>query len=401
MPVATLKLTTPHVLGLAALGVVLGEGLKRRLPILDRLNIPASVVGGLVYAMTALALRDRWVNFEVESSIRDLLQTAFFTTIGLNASWRVVRAGGAQVLWFWALASGGAVLQGLLGVGLGSVLGMHPLLGAISGPGALAGGPATSLAFGDLFEKLGAGAATTVGLASATFGITVAGLLSGYIGGSLVRRPGSSSRPVSPLPFASCLLSSREAGAPDLMRHVLAVAVSMGLGSVLSGTIQRGGVVLPGYIGAMIVAAILRNLDERFGFARLASAQVAQIGVVALYLFIVSALLTLRLWELAHLALPMLVLLLVQVGLVWALCVVMVYPAMGRSYEAAVMAAGYAGFMLGVTANALAAMEELERKHGPAPRAFIVVPLVGAFLIDFTDALLLTLAANFAPRLPW
>jgi len=394
MPVATLKLTTPHVLGLAALGVVLGEGLKRRLPILDRLNIPASVVGGLVYAFAALALRDRWVNFEVESSIRDLLQTAFFTTIGLNASWSLVRAGGAQVLWFWALASGGAVLQGLLGVGLGSVLGMHPLLGAISGPGALAGGPATSLAFGELFEKLGAGAATTVGLASATFGITVAGLLSGYVGGRLIC--GAGLQPAAHVAGSQPAAPSQDA--PGLMRHVLALAAAMGLGSMLSATIQRAGVVLPGYIGAMIVAAVLRNLDERFGFARLASAQVAQIGAVALYLFIVSALLTLRLWELAHLALPMIVLLVVQVGLVWALCRVMVYPAMGRSYEAAVMAAGYAGFMLGVTANALAAMEELERKHGPAPRAFIVVPLVGAFLIDFTDALLLTLAANLLPR---
>ena len=260
------------------------------------------------------------------------------------------------------------------------------------------------MAFGTLFEKLGAGAATTVGLASATFGITVAGLLSGYIGGRLIR--GAGLQPAA----APCGAGSQPGGVgfqpaagspagPGLLPHVLALAVSMGLGSVLSAAIQRGGVVLPGYIGAMIVAALLRNLDERFGFARLASAQITQIGTVALYLFIVSALLTLRLWELAHLALPMIVLLVVQVGLVWLLCLVMVYPAMGRSYEAAVMAAGYAGFMLGVTANALAAMEELERKHGPAPQAFIVVPLVGAFLIDFTDALLLTLAANLAPRL--
>lgn len=171
----------------------------------------------------------------------------------------------------------------------------------------------------------------------------------------------------------------------------------MGLGSVLSAAIERCGVLLPGYIGAMIVAAAMRNLDERYRFARVATAQVTEIGTVALYLFIVSALLTLRLWELAHLALPMIVLLLVQVGLVWVLCRVLVYPAMGRDYEAAVSAAGYSGFMLGVTANALAAMEELERKHGPAPQAFIIVPLVGAFLIDFTDALLLTLAANLAP----
>lgn len=153
-----------------------------------------------------------------------------------------------------------------------------------------------------------------------------------------------------------------------MMRPILALAVSMGLGSMLSAAIERPGVLLRGYIGAMVVAAIVRTLDDRFGFARLASAQVTQIGTVAL---------------------------------AWFLCRVMVYPAIGGDYEAAVAAAGYAGFMLGVTANALAAMEELERKHGPAPRAFIVVPLVGAFLIDFTDALLLTMAANVLPRLSW
>lgn len=400
MPVPTIKLAALHVLGLAALGVVLGQWLKRRLPLLDRLNIPAPVAGGLVYAVAALALRDRWVNFEIESWIRDVLQTAFFTTIGLNASWSLVRAGGARVLWFWALASIGSVFQGLLGVGLGSLLGMHPLLGVISGPGALAGGPATSLAFGGLYEKLGAGAATAVGLASATLGITVAGLLSGYIGGRLIRRR-ASLKPVTsppPLPSASGPLPSREAG---LLPHALLLAISMGLGSLLSAAIERAGVVLPGYIGAMIVGAAMRNLDESYRFARASTAQLTEIGTVALYLFIVSALLTLRLWELAHLALPMIVLLVVQVGLVWLLCRVLVYPAMGRDYEAAVAAAGYSGFMLGVTANALAAMEELERKHGPAPQAFLVVPLVGAFLIDFTDALLLTLAANLAPRLSW
>ena len=306
--------------------------------------------------------------------------------------------GGVRVLWFWVLASVGAVLQGVLGVALCKVFGLHPLLGVISGTGALAGGPATSLAFGGLYEQLGAGAATTVGLASATFGITVAGLLSGYIGGRLIRG-GTGPRPTPGFSPPPRVPSSEPA--PALLPHLLVLAISMGLGSVISGATTRAGVLLPSYIGAMVVAAVIRNLDERFRFARLSQAQVTQIGTVALYLFIVSALLTLRLWELARLALPMLVLLLLQVALVWLLCRVLVYPAMGRNHEAAVTAAGYSGFMLGVTANALAAMEELERKHGPAPQAFIVVPLVGAFLIDLTDALLLTLAANFLARPAW
>ncbi len=394
MGASTLKLNAVQVLGLAALGVVLGEWLKRRLPILDRLNIPASVAGGLVYALAALLLRDRWVNFEVEGTLRDLFQIAFFTTIGLSASWEVIRRGGAQVIRFWALAAGGALLQGVVGVALSRAFGVQPLLGVICGPGALAGGPATTLAFGPTFERLGVAAATSAGLASATFGITIAGLLSGYLGGRLIRRgalraPG----PAPPLPFASCLLPSSES-APGLLRHVLVVAIAMGLGSLVSAGIERAGVILPAYIGAMIAAALIRNLDERWRFARLSPAEVAEIGAVALYLFIVAALLTLRLWELVHLAVPMLVMLLVQVALVWLLSVRVVHRVMGRDYEAAVMAAGYCGFMLGITANALAAMEELERQHGRAPQAFVVVPLVGAFLIDFSNALLLTVAAN-------
>jgi ESS family glutamate:Na+ symporter len=393
MLVPTLKLSTVHVLGLAALGVVLGEWLKKRLPVLDRLNIPGSVAGGLVYAVVALLLRDRYVNFEVDATVRDLLQIAFFTTIGLNASWSVIRRGGSQVIWFWVLASGGALLQGVLGAGLARLFGVNPLVGVICGAGALAGGPATSLAFGPVFEKLGAAGATTAGLASATFGITGAGLLSGYLGGRLIRGAGSrgaGSQPAAP-----------SQGAPHLMRHVLVLATAMGLGSLIGSAVERAGVVLPAYIGAMIVAAVLRNLDERCGCARISPGAVSEIGAVALHLFIVAALLSLRLWELVHLAVPMLVMLALQVALVWLLSVTVVHRAMGRDYEAAVMAAGYCGFMLGITANAVAAMEELERKHGPAPQAFIVVPLVGAFLIDFTDALLLTLAANLLPRLAW
>ena len=392
MAVPTLRLDVVQVLALAAFGVALGAWVKKKLPILDRLNIPVPIVGGLLYAGVALAVRDRYVNFEMDLVLRDLFMIAFFTTIGLSASWRLIRRGGVQVLWFWLLATVGALLQNLLGVALAKLFGLNPLLGVIAGSGALAGGPATTLAFGPTFEKLGVSGATTLGLASATFGITAAGLLSGYIGGWLVRK--HRLQPAGLGPPAWSIPSPQTESVISLVRNVLVVAIAMGLGSLISAGISRLGFILPAYIGAMIAAALLRNLDDRFHFAGLSQGHVALIGTISLHLFMVMALLTLRLWELVHLALPMLVLLFLQVALVWVMCLTVVFRAMGRDYESAVMTGGFCGFMLGITANALASMEELAQKFGPAPQAFIVVPLVGGFLIDFTNALLITVAAN-------
>ena len=383
MPVV--RLNAVLVLAIAALGVAMGEWLRRRVPLLVRWSIPAPIAGGLVYAALLLALRDRVVNVEVDTVLRDLLMVAFFTSIGMSASWKVVRAGGPQVLLFLLLATAGAALQNALGIGLAHAFGVNPLVGIVSGAVALAGGPATSLAFGNTFEKLGLPGAATLGLASATFGILAAGVLAGYRGASFARRLSGGGAPCT-------RLDTGRPGGP-LLPAILVMSVAMGAGYLISSAIERGGVVLPGYIGAMIAAAILRNIDDRRHFLRLDPAQVSTLGNAALSLFIVMALLTLKLWELARLALPMLAMLLAQTVLVWLLCVA-VFRMMGRDYEAAVMSAGYCGFMLGTTANSLAAMDELEREFGAAPRAFVVVPLVGGFLIDFTNALVITVCAN-------
>ncbi|MGH2670755.1 MAG: sodium/glutamate symporter, partial [bacterium] len=190
MPVATLKLNAVQVTAFAAFGLVMGVWLKRRIPLLDWLNIPAPIAGGLVYALLVLALRDRYVNFDMDMVLRDILMVAFFTSIGMNASLKLVRTGGVQVLWFFAIATAGAVLQNGLGIALAKLLSVDPLLGLVSGSVALTGGPATALAFGGTFEAMGVEGATALGLASATFGITAGGVLGGYIGGSLIRRRG-------------------------------------------------------------------------------------------------------------------------------------------------------------------------------------------------------------------
>jgi glutamate:Na+ symporter, ESS family len=391
--IPTWKLNAAQVLGLACLGVWIGGWLKRRLPLLDRLNIPVSIAGGMVYALAALALHGRYLNLDADVVLRDLLMIAFMTTIGLSARLQLIREGGAGVVKMLAIASFGAVLQNLLGMALARALGIDARLGILAGSVALCGGPATSLAFGGMFEKMGVAGATATAMASATFGIAVAGLIGGYIGGWLVRRHGLKSGPAE---FGPPLAPPEAPGGerPPLLSTVLIMGVAMGLGNLLSLGLERLGLILPIYIGAMIVAAAIRNVDDRYGFARISQPDVDALGKVALYLFIVMALVTLRLWEMAHLALPLIVILAAQVALCWLMCVTMCYRAMGRGYESAVMSAGFCGFMLGITANAVACMEELVEKYGPAPHAFLVVPVVGAFLVDFTNSLIITAMAN-------
>jgi ESS family glutamate:Na+ symporter len=389
--IPTWKISAVQVLGLAALGVVIGGWIKRRVPVLDRLNIPVPILGGMVYAVATLALRDRVANIDADTALRDLLMIAFMTTIGLSARLQLLREGGAKLLWFFAIASLGALLQNILGIGLARVLGVDMRLGILTGSVALAGGPATALAFGSTFEKMGVAGATTVAFASATFGITVAGLIGGYIGGRLIRRRGLKAEAA----VEQAAVPRAEVRGGSLLTTVVVIAISMGAGSLVSAGFERAHVILPIYIGSMIVAAVIRNLDDRYQLARISQWEVDSAGRIALFLFIVMALVTLRLWELAHLALPMLVLLAVQVAFCWAMCVTLCFGTMGRNYEAAVSSAGFCGFMLGITANAVACMEELVEKYGPAPQAFLVVPIVGAFLIDFSNSLIITAMANW------
>jgi ESS family glutamate:Na+ symporter len=388
--VPTLKISAVQMLGLAALGVAAGTWVKRRVPLLERLNIPTPIVGGMLFAVAALALRDRVVNVDADVVLRDLLIVAFMTTIGLSARLQLLREGGARVIWFLAIASLGAVLQNLLGIALAHALGVDPRLGILTGSVALAGGPATALAFGGTFEKMGVQGAATVAFAAATFGITVAGLTGGYIGGWLIRRHRLKSGEG---------VIARTAGAPSeagsLLNTAIVLAIAMGAGSLVSAAIQSLGVILPIYIGSMMVAVVMRNLDDRYHLAGIAQADVDSLGRIALYLFIVMALITLKLWELSHLAVPLFAMLLVQVVFCWLMSITLPFWVMGRKYEAAVSAAGFCGFMLGITANAVACMEELVERYGAAPQAFLVVPIVGAFLIDLTNSLIITAFANW------
>jgi ESS family glutamate:Na+ symporter len=412
----TLKLDLVQTLALAAIVLFAGYAVRRRVAVLDRYNIPAPVVGGFLFAALALVLRLGGVAaFDFDVTLQAPLMIAFFTTIGLGASLGLLRVGGPQVLLFWGLASLLAVMQDALGVALAKGLGVSPLLGLIAGSITMTGGHGTGAAFGKLMEdQYHFAGGVTLAMAAATFGLVCGGLLGGPVGTHLIGRlrrvstavpsaaPVATVASVAPVGLAHAALDdeidTEPAGAPatayTLLKTIAVVLVAMWIGSLLSGWLGRF-ITLPAYIGAMIAAAIIRNGDEVVGWLGIEQRVVDDLGTIALSLFLAMALMSLKLWELLDLALPMLVILTAQVVMMGAFALTLTYRLMGRDYEAAVMAGGHCGFGLGATPNAVANMEALTERFGPAPRAFLVLPMVGAFFIDFTNALIITGYLNF------
>jgi ESS family glutamate:Na+ symporter len=392
-------------------GVVLfvGYGVRRFIPVLSRYNVPAPVIGGLLVAVVVFASRSRGTPLVAfDTRLQAPFMIAFFTTVGFGASLSLLKIGGPQVVIFLALATVLAVAQNAIGVLMAIPLGMHPLFGVLNGSVTLTGGPATGLAFAPAFEQAGVPGAATVAVAAAMVGIVSGGLIGGPVGTILIERHRLRRRqgevhhdPPLATQIVEDKLPEPESSAPPgedkesyaLLKALVVILVAMWLGSGVSAWFQSIGLTLPAYIGAMIVAAIIRNIDDATGLIGLSQRTIDDLGSVALSLFLVLALMTLRLWELAGLALPMVAILTVQVALIAAVCWP-VFRIMGRDYDAAVMGAGLCGFMLGTTANAMANMEALVDRYGPAPRAFLVVPMVGAFFIDFINAVIITVCLN-------
>lgn len=397
-----------QTLALASLLLFVGYGIRKRVGLLDRFNIPAPVVGGFAFAAVALALRQAgWMAFEFDTLLQTPLMVAFFATIGLGASLQLLRTGGPQVVIFWILASAVAAVQSGVGALIAKGLGVDPLLGLICGSMTMTGGHGTGAAFGKLMEdQYGFPNAVTYAVAAATFGLVAGGLLGSPVATWLIRRNTLKAGDGLPSPASQLARDAaldaeidtepigEAATAYTLLKSLSLILICLWAGGSLS-TFLSQYITLPGYIGAMLVAALGRNLADATGAVRLDSRAVDDLGTVALSLFLSMALMSLKLWELAQLAVPMLVILLVQVALMAAIAALVTYPLMGRDYDAAVMAGGHCGFGLGATPNAVANMGSVVERFGPAPRAFLVVPMVGAFFIDFSNALILTTYLNF------
>lgn len=418
------------LLGLAIPVILLGEQLSKRVGWLGRSNIPAPIIGGLLVALLLLVLgemRPGWItlngstanpywlwpvlpqwDFSLPKStdVERPLLILFFTCIGLNASWAVARRGGLPLLVYLGLATGFAVIQSVTGVLTALALGENPLLGIMSSSVSLMGGFGTSAGFAPEFQKAGLEGAAAIGIAAAAFGVIAGGLVAGPIAGRLMAKKVHAVEQTRPLRPPSIGDESDDAHgflveAFQLVRqggsvllHLALLLICLKLGAFLSVAIQKAGITFPVYMGSMLVAAVARNVHDALGARWLVSERTDAIASFSLTWLLAVVMIDLQLSQLAHSALPMLAILALQVLLIAAFATWVVFPIMGRDYEAATMSAGMIGFGLGATSNAVATMRVLARRFGPAPRAFLIVTVVGAFLIDFTNALLITTSLN-------
>ena len=406
-----LKLNFVHTLAFSGIVLFVGYWLRRLIPPLARYNIPAPVIGGLLIAIATLVARNSGVTlFEFDTTLRDPLMIAFFTSIGFGASFSLLKVGGPMVVKFFLASTVFAILQNVLGVLLALPFKLHPLFGVLAGSVTLTGGPATGLAFAPLFEKAGVLGAATIAIAAPMFGITTGGLIGGPVATFLIdrhklKKPRHSVRPIE-FETAAEIVEQRlpepqTAGPADedeesfvLLKNFVVLLVAMWAGSWLSQLFISLGFTLPAYIGAMFVAAFIRNIDDLTHIVGLSQRTIDDIGNVALSLFLAMALMTLKLWDLAGLVVPLLIILIAQVVLVTVVCFWPLFQLMGRDYESAVISGGFIGFMLGTMANSMAVMKSLVERYGKAPRAFLAVPMVGAFLVDFTNAMIITVFLN-------
>jgi ESS family glutamate:Na+ symporter len=426
-----MTLTPWLAVALAIPVLLLGEMLVRRVRVLSRFNIPAPVVGGLLLSLLVLggnltdgfaarfetSVTAQWWTWLVTTEPEWLkapsknvnlpFLVAFFTCIGLNASWTLLKKGSLQVLMFLALTSVLAVIQNGLGVSLARLLGVEPLLGLVCGSVTMTGGHGTALGFAADFEKAGLSGAAVVGMAAATFGLVAGGLIGGPVGGALIRK-----RTLKPVASLTTHLEAGQTGKsgilPDLrtlagygkpfLTHLLLLLVCVKAGAWVSHLIQQTNITFPVYMGAMLLGVAVRNAIDLSGGRWVRTEIIDTLASVTLGIFLAVAMMSLNLIELANAAVPMLLILGVQVVVMALFAWFVTFRFMGRDFDAAVMAGGHCGFGLGAMPNGVANMKALVERFGPAPRAFLVVPIVGTFLIDLVNAVNITFFLNLLKR---
>ncbi|MDP9505115.1 sodium/glutamate symporter [Pseudomonas protegens] len=386
----------------ASLVLLLGRGLVTRVGFLRAYNIPEPVAGGLVVALLLLLLRGMGdMEVRIDTSLQAPLMLAFFATIGLSADFASLKKGGRNLAVFLLLVTGFLLVQNAMGIGLAKALGLDPLMGLLTGSVTLSGGHGTGGAWGAVFkEQYGLASAPEIAMASATFGLVLGGLIGGPVARLLVKRvqpPGAvQGEPRLPRGYEQPY-KERQITALSFIETLALVAISLQAGSFLSGLIQGTALELPTFVCVLFVGVVLRNGLSALGWHQVFDQEVSLLGNVSLSLFLAIALMSLRLWDLASLALPILILLAVQTLVMALFAIFVTFRVMGRNYDAAVLAAGHCGFGLGATPTAIANMQAVTQRYGPSPMAFLVVPMVGAFFIDISNAIVIKLYL----ALPW
>ena len=387
-------------MALVSIVFCLGKFTHNRVKVLKKYCIPPAVVGGFLFSLLILFFHETGiVSLQLDTSLQSVFMIAFFTSIGFTASIKVLKQGGIKVVIFLGLATLLVISQNTIGVLLSSVFGQNPLLGLCTASIPMVGGHGTAGSFGPIIEDLEITGATAVSVASATFGLVMGSIVGGLVARGLIKRhklttlhDENSSNP----PEVVGSFNEENHNILNFKRLMLAACllfIAMGLGSIVSGLIQGTGLTFPSYIGAMIVAAVIRNIYD-FTHAELVEKEIETLGGLSLSFFLTMALMSLKLWELFDLALPLFIMLLAQVLLVGLFAFFITYNVMGRNYEAAVFSSALCGFGMGATPNAIANMDELSNRYGFVPTPYFVVPIVGCLFIDFVNSAIITIFIN-------
>ena len=407
-----------YTLIFATLVLLLGRFLVKNIKFLEDFNIPEPVAGGLVAAAIVYALNLVWgYSFNFNQALQTATMLMFFASIGLSADFGRLKAGGSPLLIFTIVVSVFIVLQDVVGVAMASVLGLDPLLGLVTGSISLTGGHGTAGAWGTVLEdQYGVVGATTLGIAAATYGLVAGGLIGGPVARRLINKMGIQPAPINPnqsdvekLAGKQSLYSTKhdEDGddrheemfeKPDNIRLITAsstieslalFAGALAFADLMTIIAEGTAFELPTFVWALAGGVIIRNaLTMVFNFDMFDRA-IDVIGNASLSLFLAMALLSLKLWELTDLAGPVLIILLVQTGVMIAYAYFITYRIMGKDYDAAVLAAGHCGFGMGATPTAIANMQAVTDRYLPSPKAFLIVPMVGAFFVDIVNATVL------------
>ena len=411
-----IELTSYQSVGVAALVLLLGRLFTRRFPILHKYCIPAPVVGGFIFAVLNLIAHVSGIgSITFDTTFQTFFMTVFYCTVGTTASFRQLKKGGRQVATFLILVIILCTMQNVVGISLAGVFGMDPRLGLAMGSIPLVGGHGTSGSFGPLLENMGINGATTVAIASATFGLVAGSVMGGPLAGARIRRLGSKTSiftevayaediesvaeeedndEISVLSYAAAVEALEEARRKSInqerfLNAAMFLAVAIGAGTLVYNFFIDHGITFPTYIGAMLLACLMRNISDMKKLEAPLE-EIDAIGHLSLNLYLALALMGLRLWELADLAVPMIVILLAECAALAIFAYFIVFNFMGRDYEASCFVTATCGFGMGATANAMANISAVNKKHGPSPKALFIVPLVGALFIDFCNSLIIT-----------
>ena len=392
-----IQLDMYQTLAAAVLVLMLGAYLKSKIHFLEQFCIPAPVVGGLLFAIfTCICYVTGIAEFSFDDILREVCMVFFFTSVGFQANLKVLKSGGKSLVVFLGLVILLIISQNLVAVGMSKVLGLSPLIGMCTGSIPMVGGHGTAGAFGPVLEDFNIDGATTICTAAATFSLICGSLIGGPLGKRLIEKKNLLE---TAIPEDDSLLVEEE---EKHERHtnmypaaVFQLILAIGLGTIFSYFLTKTGMTFPIYIGAMIAAALFRNIGEYTGKFTIHMGEINDLGGISLSLFLGIAMITLKLWQLADLALPLFILLVVQVLLIALFTYFIEFNIMGRDYDAAVLVAGTCGFGMGATPNAMANMQAICEKYTTSVKAYLLIPLVGSLFADFINSLVITFFINF------